>query len=103
MDYRTKLLALVGAYCEGTKRSEARVANLAGRDGKFFVRIREGRTCSVDTLNHVIAWFATNWPADLAWPEGVDRPGPVVVLPPDEDRRTIEKAGLSPQQANEAA
>jgi len=28
------------------------------------------------TRRHAAAmlWFATNWPADLAWPEGIDRP-----------------------------
>lgn len=74
MDYRTKILSLATTYCEATKRSEARVANLAGRDGKFFTRIRNGRSCSVDTLNNLVQWFSDNWPHESEWPKGIGRP-----------------------------
>jgi hypothetical protein len=73
MDYRASLVLLVETYARATGRSEARIANLAGRDSRFFERMRAGKTCSVDTLHHVLGWFSQNWPGDLAWPEGVAR------------------------------
>jgi hypothetical protein len=80
MDYRTQLLTLAAAYSGATHRSEARLATLVANDGKFFARIRDGASCSVDTYLKSKSWFADNWPEGLAWPEGVDRPG---VLPND--------------------
>lgn len=73
MDYRTELVVLVEAFCAATERSEARIANLAGRDGQFFARIRDGKGCSVDTLDHLRAWFSANWPQGKPWPEGIER------------------------------
>ena len=77
MDYRAALLCLAEEYSAATKRSEARIANLAGRDGAFFRRIRAGKTCNVDTLEIVTRWFSENWPDSLAWPDGIERPNPI--------------------------
>ncbi len=74
MDYRSKLLTLAAACSAGSGRSEARIANLAGCDSRFFVRLREGKGCTVDTLERVHRWFSANWPQDAPWPEGIDRP-----------------------------
>jgi hypothetical protein len=74
MDYRASLVLLVETYARATSRSEARIANLAGRDSRFFERMRAGKTCSVDTLHHVLGWFSQNWPSDVAWPVGITRP-----------------------------
>lgn len=74
MDYRAQLIALVDAYSAAISRSEARIANLMGHDGRFFQRMRDGKGCKVDTLHSVLQWFSDYWPDDLAWPEGVDRP-----------------------------
>lgn len=78
MDYRTQLLTLCSAYAARTGLSEARIATLVANDGKFFRGIRGERSCTVDTYLKVQGWFGANWPADLAWPDGCDRPG---VLP----------------------
>lgn len=78
MDYRQQLLTLAKGYSAGTGRSEARVATIVHNQGAFFVRMREGKGCSVDTYLKFKRWFAENWPAGVPWPEGVDRPG---VLP----------------------
>jgi hypothetical protein len=41
----------------------------------LFLRLVADKGCTPETPAHVLAWFASNWPADLSWPEGVDRPG----------------------------
>ena len=74
MDYRGELLALMDGFREARPLSEARVANLAGRDSRFFSRLREGKGCSVDTLLKTRAWFDENWPDGAHWPRDVPRP-----------------------------
>lgn len=76
MDFRAQLIALVEAYAAAVDRKEATIANLAGRDSRFFARMREGKGCSVDTLNHMLEWFSDHWPEDAPWPEEISRPSP---------------------------
>ncbi|HEY4136467.1 MAG TPA: hypothetical protein VGO34_14780 [Alphaproteobacteria bacterium] len=51
--------------------------------GVFFARLRGGKGCSVDTYLKFKRWFFDNWPADVAWPEGVDRPEVLPDVLPD--------------------
>jgi hypothetical protein len=84
MGYREQLIRLVEAYAAAKNRKEATIANLAGRDGRFFQRLREGRGCSVDTLNHLLQWFSDRWPDELPWPEEVHRPSPNFAPAPEQ-------------------
>ena len=63
-------------YCEATKRSEARVADLASGNPYLIKRLREGAGCTIATYNRVIQWFSDHWPVDLAWPSDIPRPEP---------------------------
>lgn len=74
MDFRDDLLRIARTYGEATNRSLARVSTLATNDGKFFRKIEAGSGCTVDRLNRILRWFSDNWPATVAWPEGVARP-----------------------------
>lgn len=75
MDYRSQLVSLAETYSAAVGLSEARIANLAKCDSRFFERMREGKGCRVDTMIRVIRFFSENWPNDrVAWPEFVDRP-----------------------------
>ncbi len=74
MDYRTQLIALAEAYREATGRSESRVSTIILNQSGYFARIRAGQSCTVDTYLKVKDWFASNWPAEVSWPDGVDRP-----------------------------
>ncbi|WP_376956492.1 hypothetical protein ABNQ39_00440 (plasmid) [Azospirillum sp. A26] len=73
-DYRTQLTLLSETMASATGRSEARLATLAVNHGAFFDRIRGGGGCSVDMYLRVKEWFAENWPENVPWPDGVDRP-----------------------------
>lgn len=79
MEYRDQLLTLARVYATATNRSEARVGTLVANSGSFFLRLREGKTLTVDLYLRVQGWFASNWPADLPWPDGCDRPGKLPV------------------------
>jgi hypothetical protein len=71
---RDRLLRLAEAYANARGLSLARVSTLAANDGKVLGRLQIGRDCTLSTYDQMLAWFSANWPAELAWPEGVERP-----------------------------
>lgn len=74
MDYRSAILTVARTYCAKTGKSMARVATLAHNGGAFFKNIEAGKGFTIDTYAKVMQWFSDNWPADLEWPVGIDRP-----------------------------
>ena len=74
--YEIHLVELAQKYGAHRRISLSRVGALTAADGKFFARLNAGRTCTVRLANTVLRWFADHWPADLPWPDGIDRPAP---------------------------
>jgi hypothetical protein len=68
------LLQLVGAYSAACQLNESTIGRFCAADGRFFSRIREGKTFTVKKYDEVVAWFSANWPDELGWPAGIDRP-----------------------------
>lgn len=68
------LLDLASLYGAHTGVSHWRVSYLVRRDGQFFKRLEQGKTCTMKTAAAVLDWFDKNWPADLAWPKDIARP-----------------------------
>ena len=54
----------------------SRISFLAARDGKFFQRLRDGRTCTLRVERVVVQYLWENWPDDETWPDGISRPAP---------------------------
>lgn len=62
-------------YGDHINRKLSTVSTRAANDGKLFKLINEGKAgCTVKRVNHILAWFDENWPADLEWPADIDRP-----------------------------
>lgn len=76
MDYRAQLTTLVEIMSDARCLSEARIANLAGCDSRFFARLRSGGGCRVDTMLRVVQFFSNNWPECALWPDCIARPVP---------------------------
>lgn len=68
------LLLLCTRFCEARKLEETTVGRLCAADGRFFSRIREGKTFTAKKYDEVVVWFAANWPPTATWPENVARP-----------------------------
>lgn len=68
------LLALSMRYAEARRLEESTVGRLAASDGRFFSRIREGKTFTAKKYDEVVGWFSENWPADAEWPSNITRP-----------------------------
>lgn len=71
INLRTSLLALADAYsgevdAHGGK-SLARVSTIVLNQGGFFQRLRDGKTCTLDSFEAILRWFssAENWPRGL--------------------------------------
>lgn len=67
---------VAAAYCEACKLSPARVSTVVFNDGKALTRLAAGGDLTTRSFERAMAWFSANWPADLAWPDGVERPSP---------------------------
>lgn len=50
------------------------VSTYAANDGKFFGKLKLGSGCTLKTAARISQWFSDNWPEDLEWPEGIQRP-----------------------------
>ena len=74
MDLTGTLLRLADVYCSATGLSKARLATIVANDGKFFQRIGSGGGLTVRTHERCMRWLSDNWPDDVAWPEGIERP-----------------------------
>ena len=70
------LLTLSERFCAARELGEATVGRLCAADGRFFSRIREGKTFTAKKYDEVVAWFSSNWPEKADWPESVMRPVP---------------------------
>ncbi len=43
-------------------------------DSKKLTALRASSDITTSRFNLAFQWFSTNWPADLPWPEGIERP-----------------------------
>lgn len=71
-----ELFTLASAFGAAKRMEEATVGRLCASDGRFFARLRGGKTFTIRKYDAVLCWFSANWPADTAWPEGIARPEP---------------------------
>ncbi|RVE84739.1 hypothetical protein [Sinorhizobium meliloti] len=70
----SNLFTLAERYGAARKLTESTVGKQCAADGRFFSRIREGKTFTAKKYDEVVAWFASNWPAGAEWPSAVTRP-----------------------------
>ena len=72
------LVILCRIYQRVTGLSESRVADKVSTNPYLFLRLRDGKGCTVRTYNRVLQWFSDNWPENLPWPADIPRPEPRV-------------------------
>ncbi|MCT4576849.1 hypothetical protein [Donghicola sp.] len=68
------LITLANMLSKHRELSLSTVSVYAANDGKFFNRLQEGGSCTFRTAARLMNWFSENWPSDLDWPEGIERP-----------------------------
>lgn len=73
-DTHTNLIELSELYATHKGITHWRVSYLARKDGQFFKRLRDGKSCTLKTASKVIQWFSDNWDEELDWPTHIPRP-----------------------------
>lgn len=68
------LFDLMEAYRKATNLGEATVGRFCAADGRFFTRLRDGKTFTARKYDEVVLWFASNWPEAAEWPAEIERP-----------------------------
>jgi len=67
------LISLASAYGALRQIGETTVGRHCAADGRFFSRIREGKTFTAKKYDEVVDWFSENWPDKSNWPAEVPR------------------------------
>ena len=71
------LLVLARTYAAHQGLSLSTVSTYVTKDGKIFGRLERGEaTCTLRRADQILQWFSDNWPVDLEWPAGIERPAP---------------------------
>lgn len=66
---RYNLLAIVGAWCRATGKSESAASREFYGNNDFFAQLRTGEhTISVKQLDKMLNKFRRRWPKDADWP-----------------------------------
>ncbi|MBL4750910.1 MAG: hypothetical protein JKX71_10085 [Amylibacter sp.] len=75
MDQIQTLIKLAEDFAAHENKTHWSVSMRIFGKGNFFANLmKPGGDCHTRTADRVIKWFAENWPEDLAWPKGIDRP-----------------------------
>ena len=72
--HETSLVELGQRYADARGVTLWRVGYLAAGDGKFFVRLQAGRTCTLRLARTVVQYLSDHWPDDHDWPDEIPRP-----------------------------
>ena len=70
------LVAIAQTFATARGISLWRVGAIMAGDGKFFVRLQSGKTCTFRMARLVTQKFSDHWPDDLEWPSDIPRPAP---------------------------
>ena len=68
------LLTLSDRFCTAQDVQEKTLSFWVFGDSKKLKALRDGADITTARFNNAVHWFARNWPSDLPWPEGVERP-----------------------------
>ena len=94
MTLTQKLLSVLEAYTAHCQLSVGRVSTLIFGGGQGFARVVSGEgSMTLRNYETAMDWFSANWPSDLGWPEGVERP--VVDHVPDAGKMVPARDGAA--------
>lgn len=72
---REQLVRVAEVYAGSKDLSLARISHIVLKGGHVLPRLAAGESdITTGNFEKALLWFSANWPADLAWPEGVRRP-----------------------------
>lgn len=70
-----RLQLIADCYCAATAMRREQVSYRIFSDQRRLGLVVEGeKGMTVASFERAMIWFSANWPAELAWPEGIERP-----------------------------
>ena len=75
MTAKSDLFQLANLYSNRRWVRLTTLGRMINGSSTFFERLERGRV-TILSAERALHWFSANWPADLDWPEGIDRPEP---------------------------
>ena len=72
-----QLIAVADTYCAAREVSRSSVSKILLHRSSLLSDMEEGsRDLATGNFERCMQWFSENWPEEVAWPDGVDRPQP---------------------------
>lgn len=71
------ILELAKRWIAHKGQKQSTISTYAAGDGKLFAHLESGGGCTLKRGRTIVTWFDNNWPADLEWPTGVQRPSSI--------------------------
>lgn len=75
-DFKAQLLDVTDRFSEATGTAHRAIGREVAGDARFFERLLEGKSCTLDTATRILRWCAERWPENADWPADVPRPAP---------------------------
>ena len=85
------LLHLAELYASSKSLALSTVSLYAAGQGRLMARLQSGCEITVGRRDRILQWFSDHWPAELAWPEEIERPA--AGSPERSGERPAEAAG----------
>jgi hypothetical protein len=74
MNLREHLISLIEIYAKAKGLSPSRVGHVLFSSGTKYRELTEGKDITLARFEAAIKFFDANWPDDVPWPEGLQRP-----------------------------
>jgi hypothetical protein len=78
---KQNIFFLAEAFAEATNRAVSTISRLATGSGQTVANLKlvddagqPKHRITTDRAFRALSWFSDNWPDDLEWPEGIERP-----------------------------
>jgi len=71
-----QIIAIIEILAARTGRSAGTIGREASGSGDFYPRLKVGHDITTRRAARVTQWFSDHWPADLVWPDDIQRPVP---------------------------
>jgi hypothetical protein len=76
MTQADQLVTLATAFGVAIGRDLTGVGGRYAGNSRLFTDMRDGGTVGPDVYADAMSWFSAFWPADLPWPDGIERREP---------------------------
>lgn len=68
-----QIIRAIEVYCSYKKLSERYVSDLIFSSNTAVLRLRKNSGITLRSFEKAMSWLSSNWPADLPWPDGVQK------------------------------